>query len=80
MVNDYNHIDPMFSVILHQLDSDENVKDHEDISKVVSVYTDLFPGKLAKGLPPKRTEEYFQIKLKEDAKLNQGSLVPYCYD
>lgn len=58
----------MFSVTFHQQDSGKNIKDHEDISKVLSKYTGEFPDQLSKGLPPKQTEKDFQVELKEDAK------------
>lgn len=66
IVNDYNHGCPMFSVIIQNKVTGNNLKKHEDISKVLSEYTYAFPDQLHEGLPPKHAEEDLQVKFNAD--------------
>ena len=69
MMNDFNNGYPMFSVVMHDVENnDKELKNHEDISRVLQEYIDVFPEELPKGLPPKRASEDFKIVLKQDAK------------
>lgn len=68
IVRDFNMGCPMFSVLLRSSTSEPEVKNHGEISKILSEYTDVFPDELPKGLPPQRIQGDFRIELKEDAK------------
>ncbi len=69
-VNDYKNGCPVSSVLLRNDNDSYNarVKKNAEFSIVLSKYTDPFPGELPKGIPPKRTNEDFEIELKERAK------------
>ena len=60
----------MFSVLLRRENDNnsESVNRNAEFSAVLSEYTDVFPEELPKGHPPKRTNEDFEIGLKEGSK------------
>ncbi len=70
LVNDYKNGCPMFSVLLRSENDNnsDNVNREAEFSAVLSEYTDVFPEEFPKDLLPRRTSEYFDIKLKEGAK------------
>ena len=77
LVNYYKKVFPMFSVLLRSQHSSHEIgstNQNVGIMKTLSEYSDVFPEKLPKGLPPKSTDENFQIELKEVAKLMKKGL------
>ena len=56
---------PLYSVILKTTEMEHNAKSHlpNELKSLIEEFSDVFPDKLPKGLPPKRAQD-FDIKLK----------------
>ncbi len=70
LVNDYKNECPIFSVLLRNENGNysDSVNKSDEFSGVLSEYSDVFRKELPKGPPPKRSDEDFEIELKEGAK------------
>ena len=76
IINDLEKKHALFAVIVRPVSTNStNVipKNPQDIQKMLKEFSDVFPDKIPKGMPPKRKYD-FKIKLKEDSQPQKKGL------